>query len=394
MINKDMIKLGEEKSKIRELFEYGKVLAEKEGKENVFDFTLGNPSVPCPESVKAELLSIIENKSDVHAYTSAQGDKNTRTAISLYNYKKYGYSLDPDLIYMTCGAAAAIRIVLSSLICKNTDEVVVFAPFFPEYKVFIESAGAKIVIVPPKNDMGIDLTALKNALNENTRAVIVNSPNNPSGKVYTENEIIELSEELYAAEKKFGNPIYLIADEPYREIVFNGAVCPFIPAFYKNTVICYSYSKALSLPGERIGYVAVSPEAAKANDLYLAVAGAGRSLGYVCAPSLFQHLIAKCADKVSDIEPYRENRDILIKMLKKYNFSCINPDGAFYLFVKSPIPSAEEFSEKAKRFNLLIVPSESFGVDGYVRIATCVDKNTVVNSEKAFKNLAESVGLI
>lgn len=393
MINLEMRKLGAERSKIRELYEYGKELSEKVGKENVFDFTLGNPSVPCPKKVTDDLAKLLLQKKDVHAYTSAQGDYLTRKSITDYNAKKYGFSLEPNLIYMTCGAAASIRITLSAII-DTDDQIIVLAPFFPEYKVFIQSAGAKTIIVPPSHDMGLDFDSIEKSITKNTKAIIINSPNNPSGRVYDENEIKKLAEILNEKQKKFQTEIYLITDEPYREILFDNTSCPFIPKYYSNTIICYSYSKALSLPGERIGYIAVSPKCKDCNDVFLSICGAGRSLGYVCAPSLFQHLIALDADCLSNLTTYEENRNVLIKILTELNFECINPKGAFYLFVKSPIESAEEFSQKAKKFGILIVPSESFGVNSYVRIATCVDKDTIIRSKNAFELLAKSIGII
>lgn len=395
MINEKMVNLGSSRSKIRDLFEYGKILAEKIGKENVFDFTLGNPSVPCPEEVNKRAAGLILNDKNVHAYTSAQGDKRTRAAIKAYNEKKYGFSLDDELIYMTCGAAAALRITLGAIISDKNDEVIVFAPFFPEYKVFIEGSGGKMTMVAAdENKFGLNLKGLKQALNENVRAVIINSPNNPSGTVYDETDVKALADILKQAESDFGAPIYLITDEPYREILFDGATCPFVPKYYDDTVICYSYSKALSLPGERIGYVAVSPKAAEKDVLYYAVCGAGRSLGYVCAPSLYQHVLRFCCDKISDPTPYKDNRDELIRVLTSLNFKCVNPKGAFYLFVKSPIPNATEFSDIAKTYGLLVVPTETFGVDGYLRLATCVSAETVKNSEKAFTRLAKDLKMI
>lgn len=395
MFNEKMINLGSSRSKIRDLFEYGKLLAEKIGKENVFDFTIGNPSVPCPKEVDERAANLILNDKTVHAYTSAQGDKRTRVAIKEYNEKKYGFSLDDELIYMTAGAAAALRITLGALISNPTDEVIVFAPFFPEYKVFIESAGGKMTVISAdEKEFGLNLNELKSKLNKDVRAVIINSPNNPSGTVYDEREITALAEILSQAEKRYGTTIYLITDEPYREILFDGVVCPFIPKYYADTVICYSYSKSLSLPGERIGYVAVSPNATQKEKLYCAVCGSGRSLGYVCAPSLYQHVLRFCCDKISDPTPYKDNRDELIKLLTSLNFAVTNPKGAFYLFVKSPIPSATEFSDIAKTYGILVVPTETFGVNGYLRLATCVSKETIKNSEQSFIKLAKDLKMI
>lgn len=391
MINKKMYELGSKRSAIRDLFEYGKVLAEKIGKENVFDYTLGNPSVPCPDVINDYICDIVKSDSiAAHSYTSAQGDLATRKAICDYNKKRYGFELNPNLIYMTCGAAAALTIVLKSIVSSENDEVIAFAPYFPEYKVFVENAGASLKVVPADEvNFETDFDMLENVINENTQAVIINSPNNPSGTVYSESTIKKLAEFLSKKEKEYSHPVYLIADEPYREILFDGAKCPYLPSYYNNTIVCYSYSKALSLPGERIGYIAVSPNCTEAEELYFAVCGAGRSLGYVCAPSLFQKVIAKYADVTSDATIYKDNRDVLINMLKNLGFTCVNPKGAFYLFMKSPVPDAVEFSNYAKTLGLLLVPSDTFGVKGYVRLATCVSKETVVNSQKAFTELAK-----
>lgn len=395
MINEKMIKLGSSRSVIRELFEYGKVLKETEGEENVFDFTLGNPSVPCPQEVNDYISQLVLNDNSIHAYTSAQGDVLARQAICDYNYSKYGFMLDKNLIYLTCGAAAALKIVLSSIISRDTDEILAIAPFFPEYRVFTETSNGvfKYVKCDEENFL-IDLVEFENSINKNTRGVIINSPNNPSGSVYDEKTIIAISEILTKKQNEYGEPIYLISDEPYREIIFDDSCCPFVPSYYNNTVICYSYSKALSLPGERIGYVAISPKAMQKETLYFAVMGAGRALGYVCAPSLFQKVIAKHVDKVSTILPYKDNRDILLEILNSLNFKCVNPKGAFYLFIKSPIADANAFSESAKKYGLLLVPSDTFGVKGYLRIATCVKKETCINSKPAFTKLAKEYNLI
>ena len=395
MLNDKMIKLGASRSVIRDLFEYGKLLKEKIGEENVFDFTLGNPSVPCPQEVNDYIVEVIKNDNSVHAYTSAQGDLNARKAIVDYNLKKYGFKLNENLIYLTCGAAAALKIAFSSIISNEDDEILAIAPFFPEYKVFAETSGAKFNFVDcDELNFLVDLKKFEKAINKNTRGVIINSPNNPSGSVYDEKTIIKISEILDAKQKEYGEPIYLITDEPYREILFDGEVCPFIPKYYKNTIICYSYSKALSLPGERIGYLAVSPEADNKENLYFAFMGAGRALGYVCATSLFQKVLIAHADKTSEIKPYKDNRDILIEALEKLNFKCVNPKGAFYLFVKSPLKDAVEFSNIAKTYGLLLVPSDSFGVKGYVRLATCVSKETAVNSIPYFTKLAKDLKMI
>ncbi len=394
MINEKMFTLGSQRSKIRELFEYGKTLAEKIGQDKVFDYTLGNPSVPCPQVVTDTIIEEVKNPA-VHGYTSAQGNLSARLAIKNYNKNRYGFELDENLTYLTCGAAAGLAITLRALISSPSDKVMTFAPFFPEYKVFTENAGGCLIFAGCDNKtFDIDFAELEKTICQEVQAVIINSPNNPSGTVYSEDSIKKLSKFLNEKQKEYGHPIYLITDEPYREILFDGAVCPFIPSYYDNTVVCYSYSKALSLPGERIGYVSVSPKADDAQKLYLAIAGAGRSLGYVCAPSLFQKVVENCVEQVSDINVYKDNRDKLISLLHSLNFECANPNGAFYVFVKSPIESAEDFSDVAKTFGLLVVPSESFGVKGYFRLATCVSPELITRSEGAFREVAKKFNLI
>lgn len=394
MINEKMYGLGSTRSKIRELFEYGKILAQKIGSENVFDYTLGNPSVPCPSEVTDTIIEEVKNPK-IHGYTSAQGTIEAREAICEYNYKKYGFKLSKDLTYLTCGAAAGLAISLRALISSDSEKVLTFAPFFPEYKVFTENAGGSLLVSKcDETTFDIDFAELEKTITSDVQAVIINSPNNPSGSVYSEESIIKLAKFLNDKQKEYGHAIYLISDEPYREILFDGALCPFIPNYYDNTVVCYSYSKALSIPGERIGYVSVSPKAENAEKLYLAIAGAGRSLGYVCAPALFQKIIEKCVDKVSDSSVYRDNRDLLVEKLTSLGFECLNPKGAFYIFMKSPISDAEEFSDIAKTFGLLVVPSNSFGINGYVRLATCVSPELIKRSLPAFEKLAKEFKLI
>ncbi|MBQ3235221.1 MAG: pyridoxal phosphate-dependent aminotransferase [Clostridia bacterium] len=393
MINEKMYALGSTRSKIRELFEYGKQLSQKIGAENVFDYTLGNPSVPCPSDVTEVIINEVKNPS-IHGYTSAQGTNEVRRAISDYNFNRYGFRLDPNLTYMTCGAAAGLAITLRALISTPNDKVLTFAPFFPEYKVFAENAGGTLIYSKCNDVFDIDFVELEKTMCSDVQAVIINSPNNPSGTVYGEDTIVRLSKFLSDKEKEYGHAIYLITDEPYREILFDGAVCPFIPKYYDNTVVCYSYSKALSVPGERIGYVSVSPNAENAQKLYLAIAGAGRSLGYVCAPSLFQKVVELCVDKVSDSSVYKDNRDVLVSNLERLGFKCVNPKGAFYVFMKSPVESAEEFSDVAKTFGVLVVPSDSFGVKGYVRLATCVSPDLIKRSLPALEKLAKHYNLI
>ena len=391
MLNEKMYALGSRRSIIREIFEYCKTRAAEIGADKVFDFSIGNPSVEPPKEISDTICDLINNESAVllHGYTSAQGDLGVRCAISDHINESFGAGVTPNNIYMTCGAAASLTISLRALLNQG-DECVVFAPFFTEYRVFIENAGGKVVISKPtEKTFQIDPCDLEKCINESTKAVIINSPNNPSGVVYSKSTIEAVCEVLNKKQKEYGHPIYLIADEPYRELVFDNIEVPYIMNYYDNTLVCYSYSKALSLPGERIGYIAVSPKMENSTDVYLAVCGAGRSLGYVCAPSLFQQVIKKCVNAKVDVNIYKENRDILYTALTEYGYECVHPDGAFYLFVKAPEPDAFKFFEKAKSKEILVVPCDDFGVSGYVRIAYCVDKQRIVNALPAFKALME-----
>lgn len=394
-MNEKMLGLGSARSVIREIFEYGKIRKAEIGEENVFDFSLGNPSVPAPECVKETLISLIETKDPVslHGYTSAQGDATVRAKISDFIEKEYNTGTSPisspDLIYLTSGAAAALTSTLTAIL-RDGDEVIVLAPFFPEYRVFVERTGASLVTVSCKRgSMRPDFELIEKAITKKTAAIIINSPNNPTGAVYPEEDIIKLSALLKKASDRIGHPIYLIADEPYRELYYGDKFVPYIPNYYENTVVCYSLSKSLSLPGERIGYVSVSPRCEEAKRLYLAVCGAGRALGFVCATSIFQYLLAELLGRTSDISVYKENRDILCSALTEYGFEVTKPEGAFYLFIKSPIPDAKKFCEKAKGHELLLVPSDSFGMGGYARISYCVKKEQIEKALPAFKALAE-----
>ncbi len=391
-LNQKMYALGSKRSIIREIFEYSKTRAAEIGAENVFDFSLGNPSVPAPREVNDTIRQLLDSESSVllHGYTSAQGDANVRRVIAESIKERFGVNITPNHIYMTCGAAASLSICLKAVIEEGMgDECIVFAPFFTEYRVFIENAGGKVVVSNPHDgDLQIDVAVFESRITEKTKAVIINSPNNPSGVVYSEETIAAVCEILKKKSEEYGRVIYLIADEPYRELVYTDVKVPYLMNYYKDTLVCYSYSKSLSLPGERIGYIAVCPEMDDAQSVYLAVCGAGRSLGYVCAPSLFQQVIARCADAKVDIEVYRENRDLLYNNLTEYGYDCVKPDGAFYLFVKALEEDAYAFYEKAKAHEILVVPCDDFGVKGYVRIAYCVDKERVERALPAFKALA------
>lgn len=394
MYAEEMYRLGTNRSVIRDLFEYGNKRKTEIGAENVFDFSLGNPNVPAPESVKEVLADLIQKEDPValHSYTSAQGDAKVRQAIAEYVNGQHGTSLTADNFYMTVGAAASLTISLKAL-AEPEDEFIVFSPFFPEYRVFVEGVGAKLVVVEsdPK-DFQIDKEAFRLAVTPHTKGVIVNSPNNPSGVVLTEECIQGICQVLEEKQKEYGKEIFLIADEPYRELVYGDVKVPYLMNYYDNTLVCYSYSKSLSLPGERIGYIAVSDHIKDWKNVYAAVCGAGRVLGYVCAPSLFQKVIARCQGQVSDVSVYKKNRDILYNALTEYGYRCIKPDGAFYLFVESLEKDAAAFSEKAKEFELLLVPADSFGTPGFVRISYCVSTKQIEDSLPAFKKLAESYG--
>lgn len=394
-MNQRMYGLGSKRSVIREIFEFGKKRAQEVGAENVYDFSLGNPSVNPPQQVEDVLTQLLrkENPTALHGYTSAQGDLTVRRAISDYITKTHGVPCDPDYIYMTCGAAASLVISLSA-VCEEGDEVITFAPYFTEYKVFAETAGAKLVALASEPDtFQIDFNLLEKSVGAKTAAVLVNSPNNPSGVVYSEETIRKLADLLRRKSAETGRTIYLVTDEPYRELVYGGVKVPYLTAYYKDTIVCYSYSKSLSLPGERIGYIFVNPQADRAKEIYLAVCGAGRAHGYVCAPSLFQKMIARCQGITSDVSVYERNRDLLVGALRGYGFRCVQPDGAFYLFVKSPEQDANAFCERAKKYDLLLVPGDDFGCPGYVRIAYCVSPEMIKRSLPAFEKLAGEYSL-
>ena len=340
MVSKRMLQLGTARSVIRELFEYGNQRAKEIGRENVFDFSLGNPSVPAPDAVNENAIRILKEQPDViHCYTSAQGDAAARERFAQSLNRRFAADYTADDFYITVGAAASLCCVFNGLTCPG-DEFIVFAPYFPEYKVFIEGAGAKMVLIPPETEgFQIDFDAFEKALSPNTKGVVVNSPNNPSGVVYSRATLERLAEILRSKEQAYGHPIYLISDEPYREIAFAGVEVPWIPHIYDDTIVCYSFSKSLSLPGERLGYVLVPGKAADSREVYAAVAGAGRSLGYVNAPSLFQQVTSLCCDMTSDLSVYEENCALLVSSLREMGYHVVQPGGAFYLFPRS-LPSA------------------------------------------------------
>ena len=391
-LNERMVALGTSRSVIRELFEFGKQRAAEIGAENVFDFSIGNPSVPAPDAVNETAIKLLQDTDPVviHGYTSAQGDIEVRKLLADSVNRRFDTSFGPDNFYVSVGAAAALCCCLNGL-CNKDDEVILFAPYFPEYKVFIEGAGAKMNLIPADTEaFQIDFEKFEAAINENTKAVIVNSPNNPCGVVYSHETCTKLAEILNAKSAELGHPIYLIADEPYREIVFDGIEVPYLPKYYNNTLVCYSWSKSLSLPGERLGYVLVPDEVEEHGLVYAAVAGAGRSLGYVNAPGLFQRVCAMCADMTADITIYETNRNLLYNGLREIGFDVVKPDGTFYIFPKTLEEDDVAFCERAKQFNILIVPGSGFGCPGHARISYCVPTERIERALDAFKKLADS----
>ena len=387
MYNETMYERGNAPSAIRELFAYGMERKAQIGEDKVFDFSIGNPSVPAPDSVAETIRELADMApAQLHAYSAAQGLESTRAAIAENLNKRFGTHYTADNLYLTMGAAACLSACFTALI-EPGDEIIVIAPYFPEYRIWIEFAGGVCVEVPAREDnFQIDLDALEQAITEKTKAVVINTPNNPVGTVYTRETLEGLADVLVQAEQKFDHDIYLISDEPYRELTY-GVEVPWVPAIYPNTLVCYSWSKSLSLPGDRIGYVLVPNEVHDSREVYLAVCGAGRSLGYICAPVFFQRVIERCVDEPTNVEAYAVNREILTHALDELGYEYIEPDGAFYLWIKALEPDAQAFSNKAKEHELLLVPSDSFGVGGWVRAGYCIDKSTIEHSTPAFAAL-------
>ncbi len=386
--NDRMYRLGAQGSSIRELFAYGCARKAQIGADKVFDFSIGNPSVPAPDQVRQAILAALDEPSlELHGYTPAAGAPSTRQAIAGSLNRRFGTSYTQDNLYLTMGAAAAIDACVNA-VCDPGDEVIVIAPFFPEYRVWIENAGCTCVVSPADGTtMMPDLDDLAARITGRTRAVIVDSPNNPTGAVYPAELLAGIADLLRGASAKNGRTIYLISDEPYREIAYSGVEVPWVPSIYENTLVCYSYSKSLSLPGERIGYALVPDTMPDWREVYAAVCGAGRALGYVCAPSIIQKAIEACVDVPSDVSSYARNREALYGGLTELGYECVEPQGAFYLWVRALEPDAKAFSERAKAHELLLVPSDEFGVEGFVRIGYCVDHDTIVRSMPAFARL-------
>ena len=390
MLNPKAYELGANRSCIRDLFEYGRSRAAIVGEDKVYDYSLGNPSIPSPAAVDDAIRQILLDTPTllVHGYTSAVGDLSARTAISEDLNERYGAGCGPEDFFLGCGAAPELTAVFKALAVPG-GELLVIAPYFPEYKPFAQEAGLVFRVVPPDvPGFQIRLDAVEAMLTPNTQAVLVNSPNNPSGVVYTRQTLQALAALLTRKAEEYGHPIYIVSDEPYRELAYGVAV-PFLPLIYPNTVVCYSYSKSLSLPGERIGYVYVPKAAADSRALYAAVAGAARSMGHVCAPSLWQKVIARCARLRPDLAAYDRNRKALYEGLTAMGYEMAKPDGAFYLFIKAHGGDANAFSEKAKQKDLLLVPGDGFGCPGYFRICYCVSYEMIQNSLPVFRALLE-----
>lgn len=389
MVNKTMLARGNQSSVIRELFEYGKIRKKEIGEDNVFDFSIGNPSVPCPDVINNALIDIINNYDPIglHGYSSAIGHLAVRESVASFLNEKYNAKAKADLILITAGAAPGLASTFNGILNEG-EEVIVLAPFWPEYRVFVEKAGGKIVISTPEEGTFLpDFEDLSNKINEKTKAVVINSPNNPTGVIYSPEILIKLSNLLNQKQQELNKTIFLVSDEPYRELNYIGVDYPFVTNYYDNSIVIYSFSKAVSLPGERIGYVLVSSTATNSKDVYNAIKGAARVLGYVCASTLFQQLIPFALGVTSDLSVYKENQEILYDGLTKLGYEVVKPQGAFYLFVKALEEDAMKFSDVAKEYELLIVPSDSFGVKGYVRISYCVSKEQIVNSLPVFEKL-------
>ena len=389
MINEVMYGLGSKSSVIRELFSYGLERKKVVGADKVYDFSLGNPSIPAPHQVKDAIAKLLEEPAEVlHGYSPASGDPGVKETLAQSVNRRFGTHFTGANFYMTVGAAASLSICINA-VTNPGDEFITFAPFFPEYTVWVENAKAKLLINPADTEsFQIDFDAFEELLSPKTKGIIINSPNNPSGVVYSAETIQKLADVLRRKEKEYGHAIYLIADEPYREIVYEGVEVPYVPNYYENTFVCYSYSKSLSLPGERIGYLVIPDEVADSEKLNAAANVATRILGFVNAPTLQQKVVKACLNEKTDISYYDRNRETLYNGLKELGFECIKPEGAFYLFVKSPVADEKEFCNTAKKYNILIVPGSSFGCPGYVRMAYCVAYETIVNALPKFAELA------
>lgn len=391
MISNKMEKLVKGSSTIRAMFEEGKKLSAKYGEENVFDYSLGNPNVEPPEEVKKAIIDIINEESQnlVHGYMNNAGYEDVRKKIADFINEKNNTNLTENNIVMTCGAAGGLNIILKTLL-NPEDEVIVIAPFFGEYQNYVNNFDGKLVVVQSnKETFQPDIEALEKGITPKTKAIIINTPNNPTGVIYSEESLTKMAEVLKKKEKEYGTSIYLISDEPYKEIAYDGAEVPFLLKYHKNSFIGYSYSKSLSLPGERIGYVVANSEMDDYENIIQSLNVANRILGFVNAPSLFQRVIGRILGAEVDVNIYKKNRDLLYNHLISLGFECVKPQGAFYLFPKSLIPDDKAFAEAAKKYNLLIVPGSSFGCPGHFRLSYCISYEKIEKSLQAFTKLAE-----
>lgn len=391
MISDKMKELVKSSSAIRAMFEEGKQLAAVYGPENVYDFSLGNPNVPAPKAIDTAIRDILDEEDPVvlHGYMSNTGFEDVRETIAGFLNKTHGTDFTQNNIIMTVGAAGGLNVILKTLLNPG-DEVAVFAPFFGEYRSYVDNYNGKLVVVPPNTEtFQPNLAELEKMLTPTTKAIIVNSPNNPTGVIYSEETIIALADILRKKQEEFGTDIYLISDEPYRELVYTDAPVPYLTKYYDNTIVGYSFSKSLSLPGERIGYLVIPSQVSDYEDVFAAAGVATRVLGFVNAPGLQQKAVARCLNEQTDIAYYARNRETLYNGLKELGFSCILPEGAFYLFVKSPVPDEKAFCQAAKQYNLLLVPGSSFGCPGFVRLAYCISYETIQNALPKFAELAK-----
>lgn len=392
MLSEKVLELSKQHSVIRDIFEFGMERAKEVGAENVFDFSIGNPSVPAPKEVDETAMKYIKGGDPVavHGYTSNAGIYEVRDAVAKSLNRRFDTSYSADNIFMTIGAAAAVGICFKSLVDGPEDEIITFAPYFPEYQVYAEGAGCKLTIIPAETEtFQIDFERLESVINVHTKAVLINSPNNPSGAVYSRETIQRLADILTRKQEETGHSIYIISDEPYREIVYDGVELPHVPKYYGNTLVCYSFSKSLSIPGERIGYIIAPCEAEDYGNLLAVFIAAGRLLSYVSVPALYQKVVGDCVDLTADLSVYQANKDLFYHALTDMGYECVEPGGAFYLFPKALEADAEAFCERAKKYDLLMVPGDSFGCPGYVRISYCVPTERIEKALPLFQKLMD-----
>lgn len=395
MIAENMKEEVQKNSTVRQMFEEGRRRAKIYGEDKVYDFSLGNPSVPAPEEINREIIRLVQESDSLklHGYMTNAGYEDVRKKVADSLNKRFGTHFTENNIIMTTGAAGAINIIFKTLLNPD-EEVIIFAPYFMEYRAYVKNHKAVPVIIPPNTDtFQPNLEAFEKAITPKTKALLLNSPNNPTGVVYSEETIIKIAEILRKKQEEFGTEIYIVSDEPYRELAYDGVNVPFVTKYYDNTAVCYSFSKSLSLPGERIGYLVIPSEFCDYEQVFSAASIAIRIMGYMNAPSLIQKVIGSCIDLETDIGAYDKNRRLLYEGLTECGYECVKPEGAFYLFLKSPLENDFEFVEKAKNHNILIVPGSSFTCPGYARISYCVSEETIKNSLPAFRKLAEELNL-